>query len=248
MHEVISNLIATINHLPKNRPVVIFANSVPFFLQGGTAKDIDELIEFLIIASSDRNILMPAFTKGFSNNFIDLDSEPSSNGYISQLFLEKTGFSRSLSAFFSFTVIGPSVRDLTQLKPIAVWGEGSLYRWLTDHKAINVTLGLEPYVSSLTHVAEYIEKDYIFYREDVIREGRIKLREKVYDLTETLFACKEGYLVDFKPILSHEKSSPQVFQNSKVPMAIWDSSQMVHIARQMICSNPSVFLKQQTKV
>lgn len=157
----------------KNRPVVVYSAIFPFmrFIQNNPQSFCDDLIE--VLAANSATLFMPAFTDGFKNGFCNLDEEKSTTGVLTEIFRQKKGVKRTLSAFFSFSVLGKSQKETISLRPKHAWGEGSLYEWFEQNDAYIVTIGTHPTHCSFTHRAEWLCKDIIPYRYDKKFEGTI---------------------------------------------------------------------------
>jgi aminoglycoside N3'-acetyltransferase len=206
--------------------------------------EIEEFIKYLIRKSDNNSILMPAFSRGYKDGFIDLDQEKSTTGLLSNKFLELSQVRRTVSAFFSFAVLGSIAEDLINLRPKCTWGEGSLYEYLYNHDAVSVTIGLDPYVASTTHLAEYRQKDRILYREEQLRVGVVRHEKLEFSLKETLLSRRQGVVVDFKKILQHQNISKlQIKRDKFVTFARWDVKEQVDIAEALLIQNPNVFIK-----
>lgn len=172
------------------RPIVVYSALWPVAKKMGVPPSIisAKLIDHLLDNYASKNtIMMPTFTGGFRDGFLDLDSEPSSTGFLSEQFRTNTSAQRTCSAFFSFAVIGPDAGHLIELRPQDAWGDGSVYHWMQIRDALFLMLGTRITHSSYIHRAEWLLRDRIPFRYVKPFSGQVKLRGAVSDLEERLF-------------------------------------------------------------
>lgn len=170
----------------QDKPIVVYSAMFPFmrYMQNNPQDFCGELIEILI--NNSASVFMPTFTNGFKDGFCNLDTEKSTTGSLTEIFRKRDSVKRTLSAFFSFGVIGEAQKETVNLKAKHAWGEGSLYEWFEQEDAQILTIGTHPTHCSFTHRAEWHCKDTIPYRYDKTFEGTvIRDGEKIH-LTETL--------------------------------------------------------------
>ena len=173
-----------------NNPVVIYAALWPFMKAlGSDNKDVPQnLLNLLIeIVGPKRSLLMPTFASGYKNGICNLDEEPSTTGLLSELFRKLPQTRRSLSAFFSYNILGPQAPEFVSLSPQYAWGESSAYEWMELKNVHFLMLGTHPTHCSYLHRVEWLNRDIITYRYDkkfdgiLIREGiEIPTQETLY--------------------------------------------------------------------
>jgi len=173
------------------RPVVTYAALWPFMraMEEIPVNDIPQTILNLLInvVGSNRSLLMPTFASGYKNGICNLDKEPSTTGLLSELFRKHPQTRRSLSAFFSFNILGPETPGVVSLQPKNAWGDGSMYEWMEKNNVHFLMLGTHPTSCSYLHRMEWLNRDIINYRYDKRFEG-ILLREGTeYPVQETLY-------------------------------------------------------------
>lgn len=166
---------------PAQRPVVVHSALWPF------AKMFPELrgealaqavIDAVLQALPGRTVAMPAFTPGFRDGVCDLDATPSSTGAITELFRRRPGVRRSVSAFFSYAVMGPDSAAVLALRPEHAWGDDSFYGWMEQVDATILLLGCHSTHISYLHRLEWLLRGRLPYRYDkrfcgtLIHEGR----------------------------------------------------------------------------
>lgn len=171
----------------KDKPIVVYSAMFPFVraIQKDPQCFCDDLIEVLI--NNSATLFMPTFTDGFKNGSCNLDLEKSTTGTLTEIFRQKKEVKRTLSAFFSFGVIGKSQKEIISLKPKHAWGKGSLYEWFEQNDAQIITIGTHPTHCSFTHRVEWLCKDVIKYRHNKEFEGTIIRDGEKIPLKETLY-------------------------------------------------------------
>lgn len=175
-----------------NCPIVIFSSAWPFLkeMHKNDILDVENLLDILMETAGTRSILMPSFTRGFTEGICNLDIESSSTGVLSECFRKRPGVRRTLSAFFPFAISGPDIDEVINLKPKHAWGEGSIYEWMEQRNVCFLMFGTHPTHCSYLHRLEWLAKSVINYRFDKVFSGKL-IREGVsIDLEETLFVRK----------------------------------------------------------
>lgn len=175
-----------------NKPVVIYSALWPLMdaLELPPENVAHELLELLIeIVGPNRSLIMPTFAKGYQDGVCNLDTEPSSTGSLTELFRQHPKSQRSLSAFFTFSIIGPSseVNEFINLKPENAWGDHSAYHWMEEKDVHFLSLATPPGYCSYLHRMEWLIKDKLTYRYikkfngSIIRDGNIiPMQENLY--------------------------------------------------------------------
>ena len=137
-------------------------------------------------------------------NICDLDSEKSNSGVLSDAFRKNHNVIRTLSAYFSYLYLGPSKKEIFDLSPEYAWGRNSVLDWIQKNDATIIMVGLHPTQNSFPHRIEWLLKDSITYRENIIKKGIIIRKKKRYSLIEKLFVRKKNIINlenDFTKIL-----------------------------------------------
>lgn len=225
---------------------VVFSSAAALISLYGKDSDneIDNLINLFDDVAKDTNVLLPSFPRLASPGVINLDTAKSANGLISERFRSSHSLNRTKSSYFSFTAIGPDQDHIASLSPQHAWGPGSAYEWIESQDLNIITIGLPTYVCSVQHRAEYLNKEHISYRQEVTRENAVVWRESTLKLKETLFARREGFEVDFRPIEPLLGGIGQVrLQHQGIVISCVSAKLKVQLASSMIERNSTVFLR-----
>jgi aminoglycoside N3'-acetyltransferase len=172
-----------------DRPVVVFSSAWPFLkvMNESNEDGVKKLLDIIIDAVGDRGLLMPTFTNGYHGGFCDLNQESSSTGVLSECFRKRSDTLQTLSAFFSFSVLGKIADEVIYLKPRYAWGEGSLYEWMEQRDVCFLLLGTHPTHCSYLHRMEWLARDVINYRFNKEFNGVLIKGGFSIELHETLF-------------------------------------------------------------
>ena len=248
MARVIRDIEAVLSDYDAQTPLVVFSSMAPVIAAdpASAIENIKCLADYFQHLSKARDVLMPAFTKGYQGGTINLDVAPSTNGILAESFRERNPQNRTVSAFFSFTALGPSQDLLFSLGPKHVWGEGSLYEWIEVNDATILTVGLPPYVCSFQHRAEYLEARSISYRDFIERSGYLTVRGVRRQTHEILFARKPYANVDFRPMDAHlHLAGIEIASSSGITISAVSAKRKLELARSLIRSNSSIFLSRE---
>lgn len=247
-------IIKTISNLVKNHSsVVIYSSAIQ--LARSQSLNINSTAEnftsFLLEELSSKSILMPTFIGGYnSEKFVSLDSASSKTGLISEIFRKKTT-TRTLSAFFPFSAIGPSENELKNLRPIDAWGEGSLYEWIYRQNSIIVTVGLHPTHCSFTHYAEYLCSPNIKYRKRREFSGTVQLYGKKVNLKENLFIrhTEPKAINDFTWLSGPFRTAGQKIENiDGVLVSAITSQKKISVILPYLKANPNALISNATEI
>ncbi len=216
-----------------DRPIVVFSSAWPFFRAIGRADPevVEELLQVVIDAVGERSLLMPAFSGGYDEGICDLDIIPSTTGVLSEAFRRRHETTRTLSAFFSFSVQGVATTEVADLMPIDAWGEGSIYHWMELHNARFLMLGTDPTHCSYPHRIEWLLRDVIPYRYVKAFEGVLRRDNREFRCREQLFVrCLEPELInDFTVLNDLLKTAGMITTSVQgVPLALYDANQVLH--------------------
>lgn len=215
-----------------DRPIVVFSSAWPFFRAIGRAgpEVVEELLQAVMDAAGKRSLLMPAFSDGYRNGICDLDSTPCSTGVLAEAFRRKQGNVRTLSAFFSFSVRGPAIAEVSDLMPVDAWGDGSIYHWMELQNARFLMLGTHPTHCSYLHRIEWLLRDEIDYRYVKVFDGVLRRDGKDIPSREQLFVrCLKPEVVhDFTVLKGFLESAGMVTTAVQgVPLALYDAQQVL---------------------
>ncbi len=173
-----------------NRPVVVSAAMWPLLKAMGR-KDpyaVEEVLDLLINMYGERGLLMPSFTSRFNEKGVcNLDSEIGSTGVLSEAMRRRSGVVRTLSAWFSYVVLGSCSREVAELLPAEAWGDGSLYEWMEERDVCFLMLGTHPTHCSYIHRLEWLVRDLLSYRFNKSFNGVLVRSGECIEVQETLF-------------------------------------------------------------
>jgi hypothetical protein len=130
---------------------------------------------------------MPSFAEGYDDGVCNLDEAPASTGVLSEHFRRRPDTLRTLSAYFSFNVLGPAQADLGQRMPLDAWGEGSIYDWMERRNARFLMLGTHPTHCSYLHRLEWLVREHLPYRYRKPFKGTLIRGGASIPCEETLF-------------------------------------------------------------
>ena len=185
LHKFLLNLLRD----SMDRPVVVFSALWPFYrVIDDIPKQniVDSILGVLLdVVGQHRDLLMPTFSKGFNNGFINLDVSPSLSGLMTEKFRMLNGTRRSICPWFSFSCLGPSTEEIIALRPLHAWGEGSLYEWMEKKDVKLLMLGTD--ACSYFHRVEWLNKEIITYRFDKKFRGRVLHEGKKLTVSQILF-------------------------------------------------------------
>lgn len=208
-----------------NAPIVIYASLWPFSKVFAIPQEqlcADFTSQLLEQGGANRDLLMPSFASGFKDGICNLDTEKSTTGVLSEYFRTLPTSKRTLSAFFSFNIIGPHQTEVCSLMPSDAWGDGSVYEWLEKQNAHFFMLGIHPSHCSYLHRMEWLARDCIPYRYVksfegvIIREGKEEaLRENLYVRTLDPVAVND-FTVLLEPLKNH---GLHVTEIEKIPVS-----------------------------
>jgi aminoglycoside N3'-acetyltransferase len=176
------------NLLPADsRPIVAYTGlfSIVREFPGSSAEVPGALLSRMLNSVGDRTLLMPTYTRGFTEGRIDLDSTECNTGMMNELFRGMPGVKRTRSAFFSFAVRGQESEELALLAPRDAWGAGSVFEWIYRNDAQILMLGVPWPMCSFLHYAEW--KAQVPYRYIKTFTGECVVNGKSEHLEERLF-------------------------------------------------------------
>lgn len=173
-----------------DRPVVISAAMWPLLKAMGRRdpEAVEEVMDLLIHMYSERGMLMPCFTTGFDQKGqCNLDTATGNTGVLSESMRCRVGVVRTLSAWFSYLVLGQCSQEVAELLPIEAWGEGSLYEWMEERDVCFLMLGTHPTHCSYLHRLEWLARDVLDYRFNKKFNGVLVRNGQSRKIQETLF-------------------------------------------------------------
>ncbi|MBI4345288.1 MAG: AAC(3) family N-acetyltransferase [Elusimicrobia bacterium] len=169
------------------RPIVAYTALWPLApaYRGARETLVEACREELLEIAGARTIVLPAYTGGYRDGFLDLDREPGTTGILNESIRRMPGTRRTASAFFSFVARGPEAEALARLRPAHAWGEGSLFEWLHERDARILLLGARYSSCSFLHRVEWLAKVPYRYPKEFSGEllvggRRERLIERLY--------------------------------------------------------------------
>jgi aminoglycoside N3'-acetyltransferase len=173
-------------------PVVVYSAIWPFLrlIDDEQPKALPQRLLDLLISMTQphRDLLMPTFGAGYdAEGSFDLENSPSSTGVLTELFRGLSGSKRSMSAYFSFNVLGPTQNEWITLKPKYAWGDGSLYDWMEQRNVHFLMLGNHPTNCSYLHRIEWLCREQVPYRFNKCFKGRLISGHDHISMEENLF-------------------------------------------------------------
>lgn len=224
---------------------VVFSSMAPIVAKfaSDAEGEIRRLTDLFVELSGAVNVLMPSFPRDKPGALLDLDQEPSTNGILTESFRLRFPKNRTVSRFFPFTVSGPDADTLFTLRPEHAWGNGSLYSWIESNDLDIVTIGLPPYVCSVQHRAEYLNRELLPYRQQLQRAGELLVRGEREMVRETLLVRKKGVEVDFKPMSPVLQEHKQIISNqSGIVLSSMSAKKKITLVSDQLKKNPLVFV------
>lgn len=223
---------------------VVFSSAAPIVAKFGSGAklEIQRLADLFSELAEFVNVLMPSFPKSNSVSTINLDQEPSKNGLLTEEFRLRFPRNRTPSRFFPFTVSGPDAQTLFALRPVHAWGDGSLYSWIESKNLDILTIGLPPYVCSVQHRAEFLNRQILPYRSEIQVTSELIVRGEREILKETLLERKRGIEVDFRPVSDALLAHGQRIANaSGIVLSSMSAKAKIAVASELIKSDPLIF-------
>jgi aminoglycoside N3'-acetyltransferase len=149
-----------------DRPIVVYGALWPIMreMRRNDSAAVDEILEAVIQVAAGRDLLMPSFAEGYRDGVCNLDEAPASTGVLSEHFRRRPESLRTLSAYYSFNVLGSAKPELGGLMPLDAWGEGSVYDWMEQRNARFLMLGTHPTHCSYLHRLEWLVREQLPYR------------------------------------------------------------------------------------
>ena len=227
--------------IDKTQGIVVFSSAAPLYSRYGSdaVAQVQSLNDFFSETSTRTNVMMPSFPRLIGKSPVNLDVEQGTNGLLAEDFRRRFPGNRTASRFFPFTVAGPDETQLFGLRPDNVWGEGSLYSWIESHDLQIVTIGLPPYVCSVQHRAEFLQRSKVPYREELSTSGEVIIRGKREILSETLLARIEGVEVDFRPLAKlFEENGQRVLKSDGIVISSISAKTKISLVSEAIEQNP----------
>ena len=197
------------------------------------------------VIGTNRDLLMPTYTNGFlRDSILDLDATPGTTGMINEAFRKSNNAARTVSAFFSFAVRGPSSNFLTSLRPNQAWGDNSLFEWFENTDALLIMLGVPWDRCSFLHRAEWLAQ--VPYRYEKKFSGKIKINNKLEELCESLFVRSLDPLVENiwtgidKILISHGMQS---FALGRSSISVLSAKKLTRAITTELRADPFKFVK-----
>lgn len=228
-----------------DRPIVVFSSAWPFFRAIGHSdnKVVEELLQIIIDATAESSLLMPTFSNGYNNGICDLDTAPSTTGVISDAFRRRDDTMRTLSAFFSFSVMGSAIPEVFDLMPKDAWGDGSIYHWMELKNARFLMLGVDPTHCSYLHRIEWLLRDLISYRYVKTFKGILYRKNINIQCRERLFVrhLNPEAINDFTGLNGTiKKSGIKTTFIRGIPVTLYDANQILTLVLPLMEKDPFI--------
>ena len=202
----------------------------------------DSLIKIFVKISKKNTVLMPSFIRT-KKKIINLNIEPSSSGYLTNQFMSKNKVKRLICPVFPFLVLGKEYNNLKNLTSTEVWGKNSVTEYLYKRNAYIFTLGTHPTECSLSHYAEWLNKEKIYYRRIKIKNFNLIYNKKNYRIKKKLFVKKENVKYNFKKFYKSElKNGMETKKIGKIIISITSAKKKINMIRDKLKKNPKYLL------
>jgi len=231
-------------------PVVIFSSVWPLLkmLPDDPQRNLNKILNVLLsLCLPKRSLLMPSFPRGYNQQGVcNLDHDPSTTGILSEAFRLYPGVRRSVSAFFPYCILGPHQEEVVALKPMDAWGDGSLYEWMENKNALFLMLGSHPTHCSYLHRMEWLAKDFLSYRYERKKMGKVIWEGQEMHLEENLYvrSLNPPVVNDFtvlQPCLIQGGMKLDFFEN--IPVATMYAQDMKKVFERILRQDPLVVVK-----
>ena len=202
----------------------------------------NSIIRILLKISKKNTVFMPSFIKT-KKKTINLNIEPSVSGYLTNQFMNINKVKRTLCPIFPFAVLGNDCNYFKSLTPIEVWGENSVTEYLYKNNAYIFTLGTHPTECSLSHYAEWLNREKIHYRQIKIKKFKLIYNKKHYNITKKLFVRKKGINYNFKKFYKTElKNGMKTKKIGEVMVSISNAKKKIDIIKNRLRKNPKYLI------
>ena len=202
----------------------------------------DSLIKIFLKIAKKNTVLMPSFIKS-KKKTINLNLEPSASGYLSNQFMNINKVKRTICPVFPFAVLGNDYNYLKDLNSIEVWGKNSVTEYLYKNNAYIFNLGTHPTECSLSHYAEWLNKEKINYRQIKIKRFNLIYNKKNYNITKKLFVRKKNVNYNFKKFYKSElKNGMKTKKIGKIMISITNAKKKINVIKNKLKKNPEYLL------
>ena len=185
---------------------------------------------------------MPSFIKP-KEKTINLNLEPSTSGYLTNQFMNINKVKRTICPVFPFAVLGNDYNYLKSLNSIEVWGKNSVTEYLYKNNAYILTLGTHPTECSLSHYAEWLNKEKINYRKIKLKKFNLNYNKKNYIITKKLFVRKKNVNYNFKKFYKSElKNGMKTKKIGKIIISITSAKKKINLIKNKLKKNPKYLL------
>lgn len=232
------------------RPVVIFSAMWPVLREMGRndSTAVGEVLDLLVRLFRTRSLLMPTFSEGYNHMGVcNLDTEPSSTGVLSEYFRQYPGVTRTLSAWFSYAVLGGCADEVVTLLPEHAWGDHSLYYWMEERDTCFIMLGTHFTHCSYLHRLEWLVRDVLPYRFCKTISGTLIRSGQTMACTETLYVRSREPVEavnDFTTLLPFLQAAGMRHKKVRgVSLAVYDACAVRDTILPILRRDPLMFLK-----
>ena len=147
-----------------------------------------------IFLKNGKSIIFPSFINPTLNKgVINLDVLKSDSGILSEIFRKFPGVKRTISPFFSYSIIGKNQNNFIKIFPKYEWSENSHLGWMEENNISCIVLGTFPEKNPLVHRMEFINKEIIKFREIKKFKNKIIYEGKELDHIQYYLNFKKNY-------------------------------------------------------
>lgn len=220
-------------------------NQVPNYL-------IDAIID---IVGKNRTLIMPAYTVSYPGSYprtrkFDLIRSKPETGILVEVFWEREGTIRNISAINSYIANGPEAETIKDIVGKTLWGEGSVMEWFEKRNARICILGLSFQKGlALAHrVEEIAQVPYRYYKSfrGVWSDGLGNTK----DWVETMFVRTLIADIDYEILTKKliEKKLLFLSNDDNVPITSALSKDVIQVGLEILDNDPLMFVRNREEV
>ena len=147
-----------------------------------------------IFYNKNRSIIFPSFiSPNIKRDVINLDTEKSITGILSEIFRNLKNVKRTQNPYFSYSILGKEQKTFININPLYEWSSKSHLGWMEKKNVSCIILGSYPANNPLVHRVEYKNKALIKYREFKKHKNNIISQNQNKIHTQFYFGLKKGY-------------------------------------------------------
>ena len=177
--------------------IIIIADLKKFILINKLS--LEDIILFLryiveIFLKNKKSIIFPTFINpSLNRGVVNLDSQKSSSGILSEVFRKMPGVKRTINPFFSYSIIGESQKSFININPKYDWSKISHLGWMEKNNISSIILGTFPENNPIVHRMEFINKNKVKYRDIKRFKNKIIYNGQELDHIQYYFGLRNGY-------------------------------------------------------